>query len=141
MWRAFVIRDVLLARHSPLLLLLLCCRLLPVSIRLLPSPPPPRPPPLAALSSFFLRFSMRGLETRLINIAGVAASLFSRVPSSQSAFTGHCTHDARMYYECRPFPPSPSLHSLCRDVCTFRVENVGYGNAIPDKIVTRDAPP
>lgn len=39
---------------------------------------------------------MRGLETRLINIAGVAASLFSWAPSRQSAFTGHCTHDTRI---------------------------------------------
>lgn len=98
-WRAFVIRDVLLARHSPL------CSFAAISSPFYSS---------SSSSSFsrgsflfFLRFSMRGLETRLINIAGVAASLFSRVPSSQSAFTGHCTHDARMYYECRPFPPSP----------------------------------
>lgn len=110
-WRAFVIWDVLLARHSPLLL----CSFAAVSslflfvffflflLHLLVLP--------RGRFLFFLRFSMRGLETRLINIAGVAASLFSRVPSSQSAFTGHCTHDARMYYECRPFPPSPSLLS------------------------------
>lgn len=39
---------------------------------------------------------MRGLETRLINIAGVAASLFSWVPSRQSAFTGHCAHDTHI---------------------------------------------
>lgn len=117
-----------------------------------PPPPPapllPSPPCFYSSSSsffsfrdfhfFFLRFSMRGLETRLINIAGVAAALFSRVPASQSAFTGHCTHDACMYYECRPFPPSLSLLS---DVCIFRVENwhIEYGNAIFE-IVTRVSP-
>lgn len=108
MWRAFVVRDVLLARHSPLFLCSFAAHLFSASIRLLPPPSSSRSS-TSRDSFFFLRFPMRGLETRLINIAGVAASLFSRVASSQSAFTGHCTHDARMYYECRPFPPSPPL--------------------------------
>lgn len=55
-WRAFVIRDVLLAQHSSLPLLH-CCRLLPVSIRLLPLPPPA---PFAALSFFFFGFLCGG---------------------------------------------------------------------------------
>lgn len=71
------------------------------------------PPPSPLTHFFFLRSSMRGLETRLINIAGMAASLFSRVPGSQSAFTGHCTHDARMYYECH------SLYSTSSSVSFY----------------------
>lgn len=70
------------------------------------------PPPSPLTHFFFLRSSMRGLETRLINIAGMAASLFSRVPGSQSAFTGHCTHDARMYYECHSLYSTSSSASF-----------------------------
>lgn len=118
MWRAFVVRDVLLARHSSVSLyssLFLCA---PFStspfaaifflflLILLLHPPSP------LTYFFFLRFSMRGLETRLINIAGMAASLFSRIPGSQSAFTGHCTHDARMYYECHSLYSTSSSASF-----------------------------
>lgn len=138
-WRAFVVRDVLLARHSSVsfstclffsVLLSLPLPLLPSSFYfflsffflLL----------LLLLTSFFLRFSMRGLETRLINIAGMVASLFCRVRRAASFYGplhARCTYVLRVPLSLRhhlllgllllPFP---------RHVCTFRVENAKYGH-------------
>lgn len=106
-------------------------------------------------SFFFLRFPMRGLEMRLINIAGVAASLFSPGCRAASqllraiARTMHvCITSAALLFLLLLFLVFPSFlpcfHRVaCARVCTPRVENAKHGthrsgNVNPGEILTRD---